>query len=115
MFYLFLEGSLAAGFWVGFSIAAVAYFSSTFGAFTRFFLRVCTHNYRAFRVWTPFEVRILLYLQIAQKLPIFVISGQIDERPNKLVRERKLAMRTAEMLDPHASYLCLCKDTSSLR
>jgi len=45
VFYLFLEGSLAAGFWVGFAVASVADLGRAFGTFARFFLRVCAYNY----------------------------------------------------------------------
>ncbi len=115
MFYLFLEGSLAAGLWMGFSITAVTNLSRTFRTFTRFFLRIGTHHHRTFGVGTPLKMWILLYLQIAQKLPIFVISGQIDKRSDEFIGKWELAMRTAEVLDPHASDLHRWKDTSSLR
>jgi len=115
VFYLFLECSLTAGLWVPLSIATVADLGRAFGTFACFFIRIRTHHDRAFRIWTPFQIWILLNLQIPQKLPVFVVSRQIYQLSNKIVGNGLLAVRTVEMLNSHASDLLIFKHTSSLR
>jgi len=60
-------------------------------------------------------MRVFLDLQIAQKLSVFVVGRQINQRPNEFVGERLLAVRTIQMLNPHTSNLHIEQVTSSLR